>query len=306
MTIDHPLRLGLGVVALIIFALLYAMLARRATTHDLAYSNIAFFRDAAKPRTWIPRTLQGLWLVAFAALILGVGGPHLQLMLPAHDGSVFICIDTSGSMAATDVFPTRAEASKAAARAFISESPSGTKIGIISFAGAAGVVVPLSADHQAVLSGLDEIPPPNGATAIGDALALAVRMLPRKGHRVIVLITDGVNNTGADPMEVAQRLGNQHIPVYTVGIGTENGGLIPGTNEEATIDEDALRGYAQASSGAYARVENATQLRDALSTLGRTTSLQLKRVDASLQFAIAGALGMVCAFLAGLGLGRYP
>jgi len=305
-TIDHPLRLGLGVVALIIFALLYAMLARRATTHDLAYSNIAFFRDAAKPSTWIPRALQVLWLVAFAAVILGVGGPHLQLMLPAHDGNVFICIDTSGSMAATDVFPTRAEASKAAARAFISESPSRTKIGIISFAGAAGVVVPLSADHQAVLSGLDEVPPPNGATAIGDALALAARMLPRKGHRVVVLITDGVNNTGADPMEVAQRLGNQHIPVYTVGIGTENGGLIPGTNEEATIDEDALRGYAQASGGAYARVENATQLRDALSTLGRTTSLQLKRVDASLQFVIAGALGMVCAFLAGLGLGRYP
>jgi Ca-activated chloride channel homolog len=305
-TFDHPLRLGLGVVALLIFAFVYAMLARRATTHDLAYSNIAFFRDAAKPNTWIPRALQVLWIVAFAALILGVGGPHLQLMLPVHDGSVFICIDTSGSMAATDVFPTRAEASKAAARAFISESPSGTKIGIISFAGAAGVVVPLSADHQAVLAGLDEIPPPNGATAIGDALALAARMLPRKGHRVVVLITDGVNNTGADPMEVAQRLGNQHIPVYTVGIGTENGGLIPGTNEEATIDEDALRGYAQASGGAYARVENATQLRDALSTLGRTTSLQLKRVDASLQFVIAGALGMVCAFLAGLGLGRYP
>ncbi|MGA2758883.1 MAG: VWA domain-containing protein [Candidatus Cybelea sp.] len=306
MTIDHPLRLGLGIVALVVFALLYAMLQRRATTHDLAYSNIAFFKDAAKPRTWIPRALQVLWLLAFAALVMGVAGPHLQLMLPAHDGSVFICIDTSGSMAATDVFPTRAEASKAAARAFVSESPSGTKIGIISFAGAAGVVVPLSADRQTVLSGLDEIPSPNGATAIGDALALAARMLPRKGHRVVVLITDGVNNTGTDPMQVSQRLGTVHIPVYTVGIGTENGGLIPGTNEEATIDEDALRGYAQASGGAYARVENASELRDALSTLGRTTSLQPKRIDASLQFAIAGALGMVLAFLAGLGLGRYP
>ncbi len=306
MTIDHPLRLGLGVVALIVFGVLYARLQRRATTHDLAYSSIAFFEIAAKPRTWIPRALQALWLVAFAALVLGIGGPHLQLMLPAHDGSVFICIDTSGSMAATDVFPTRAEASKAAARAFVSESPSGTKIGIISFAGAAGVVVPLSADHQAVLSGLDEIPPPNGATAIGDALTLAARMLPRKGHRVVVLITDGVNNTGTDPMQAAQRLGAQHIPVYTIGIGTENGGLIPGTNEEATIDEDALRGYAQASGGAYARVESATELRDALSTLGRTTSLQAKRIDASLPFAIAGAVGMVLAFLAGLGLGRYP
>jgi Ca-activated chloride channel homolog len=305
-TIDHPLRFVLGIVALIVFALLYAMLQRRATAHDLAYSNIAFFMEAAKPRSWVPRALQALWLVAFGALALGVAGPHLQLWLPAHDGSVFICIDTSGSMAATDVLPTRAEASKSAARAFISESPSGTRIGIISFAGAAGVVAPLSADRQAVLSELDQIPAPNGATAIGDALALAARMLPPKGHRAIVLITDGVNNSGTDPMEVAARLGSAHIPVYTVGIGTPNGGLIPGTNEEATIDEDALRGYAQVSGGAYARVESANELREALANLGRTTSLQAKRVDASLPFAIAGALGMACAFLAGLGLGRYP
>jgi hypothetical protein len=105
---------------------------------------------------------------------------------------------------------------------------------------------------------------------------------------------------------MAQWLGAHHIPVYTVGIGTPAGGLIPGTNEEATIDEDALRGYAQASGGAYARAENATQLHDALARLGRITSLQAKRVDASFGFAIAGALGMLAAFLAGFGLGRYP
>jgi Ca-activated chloride channel family protein len=105
---------------------------------------------------------------------------------------------------------------------------------------------------------------------------------------------------------MAQWLGAHHIPVYTVGIGTPNGGLIPGTNEEATIDEDALRSYAQVSGGAYARAENAMQLRDALARLGRITSLQSKPVDASLGFAIAGGLGMLIAFLAGFGLGRYP
>ena len=115
-----------------------------------------------------------------------------------------------------------------------------------------------------------------------------------------------MNNSGTDPDEISQWLGAHHIPVYTVGIGTPNGGLIPGTNEEATIDENALRGYAQASGGAYARAENAGQLRDALAQLGRITSLQRKPVDASLGFAVAGALGMLAAFLAGFGLGRYP
>lgn len=306
MTFEHPLRLALGIVAVLAFALLYVGLQRRATRNDLAYSNVEFFAAAARPRAWIPRALQTLWLLAFAAVVLGVSGPQLSLLVPARDGEVFICIDTSGSMASTDVFPTRAAAAKAAARAFILESPRGTKIGIISFAGAAGVVAPLSADRQAVLSGLDQIPSPDGATAIGDALALAARLLPNRGHRVIILITDGVNNSGTDPLEVSQWLGSHHVPVYTVGIGTPSGGLIPGTNEEATIDEEALRGYAQASGGAYARAENATQLHEALARLGRVTALQRERVDASLQFAVAGAFGMLCAFLAGFGLGRYP
>ena len=306
MSIEHPVRLALGIAVVAIFALVYVYLQRRATARDLAYSNVAFFLASAKPRTWIPRALGILWVAALACVALGAAGPHLTLLLPARDGSVFICIDTSGSMASTDVFPTRAQAAKAAARAFIEESPPGTKIGVISFAGAAGVVAPLSAEHAAVTAALDEVPLPNGATAIGDALKLAAQMLPQRGHRVVVLITDGVNNSGTDPMEISQWLGAHHIPVYTIGIGTPAGGLIPGTNQEATIDEEALRAYAQASDGAYARAENATQLREALARLGKITSLQRTPVDASLGFAIAGALGMLGAFLAGFGLGRYP
>lgn len=306
MSIDHPARLALGILAVVAFAIIYARLQRRATARDLAYSNVAFFVEAARPRQWIPRGLQVLWLAALAGVVLGVSGPHVTMLLPVRDGSVFMCIDTSGSMASADVFPTRAQAAKSAARAFIAQSPAGTRIGIISFAGAAGVVAPLSADHQSIAAALDAVPLPNGATAIGDALKLAAQMLPSTGHRVVILITDGVNNAGTDPMEVAQWLGAHHIPVYTVGIGTPNGGLIPGTNEEATIDEEALGGYARVSGGAYARAENATQLREALARLGRITSLARKPVDASLGFAVAGALAMLAAFLAGFGLGRYP
>lgn len=306
MSFDHPLRLAIGILGVVVFALLYRRLQQRATARDLAYSNVAFFATATRPRRWIPRALKALWLAALTGVALGLSGPHVALPVPVRDGNVFIAIDTSGSMASTDVFPTREQAAKAAARAFVSESPPGTKIGIIAFSGAAGVVVPLSADRQLVTSGLENVPLPNGATAIGDALKLAAQLLPSTGHRVVILITDGVNNAGTDPMEMAQWLGAHQIPVYTVGIGTPAGGLIPGTNEEATIDEDALRGYARASGGAYARAENATELRDALARLGRITSLQRKPVDASLGFAIAGALGMVLAFLAGFGVGRYP
>jgi Ca-activated chloride channel homolog len=305
-SIDHPLRLALGLLTVAAFAILYDLLARRVTARDLAYSSVPFFIEAVRPRRWIPRTLQALWILALASLMLGIAGSHLSIPVPVRDGFVFICIDASGSMASTDVFPTRAQASKAAARAFIDESPLGTKIGIISFAATAGVVQQLSDDLHAVVAALDQVPLPNGATAIGDALKLAAEQLPPAGHRVVILITDGVNNSGSDPMEMAQWLGAHHIPVYTVGIGTPNGGLIPGTSEEATIDEEALRGYAAASGGAYARAQNARELRDALARLGRITSLQRKPVDASLGFAVTGGLGMLLAFLLGLGLGRYP
>lgn len=306
MTFDRPALLGLALVAVVAFALLYRALAHRTTQRDLAYSNVTFFVDAVKPRLWIPRLLQAGWIVAIAAVGIALAGPHMTLPVPARDGDVFICIDTSGSMASTDVRPTRALAARAAARAFIDEAPAGTKIGIIAFSGGAAIVSPLSADRQQVVESLENIPFPNGATAIGDALQLAAQNLPPRGHRVVILITDGVNNAGVDPNEVAQFLGAHHVPVYTVGIGTPAGGLIPGTNEEATIDEGALRGYAQVSGGAYALAENATQLRDALAQLGRIATVETKKVDASLGFAIAGALGIVAVFLTGFGLGRYP
>ncbi len=306
MSVDRPLWLAAGAVLAIGFALLYDRFQRRATARDLAYSNVEFFVAAAKPRAWIPRALQALWIVAVASVLVALSGPHLSLPVPARDGSVFICIDTSGSMASSDVTPTRAQAAKGAAAAFIDESAPGTKIGIIAFSGTAGIVQPLSTDHRQVASSLDELPLPNGATAIGDALKLAAENLPDGGHRVVILITDGVNNAGVDPLEIARWLGAHRIPVYTVGIGTPNGGLIPGTSDEATIDEDALRSYADASGGAYARAENATQLQDALARLGRITSLERKAVDASLGFAVAGALGMLAAFLLGFSTGRYP
>ena len=306
MSFERPAWLVAGLLAALAFALLYRALARRTSDADLAYSSIPFFREAVRPRAWIGRLLAALWGVALACLALALGGPHLTLPVPARDGSVFICIDTSGSMASTDVTPTRADAAKAAARAFIQEAPAGIKIGIIAFSGTAAVVQPLSADHDAVSQALDAVPLPNGATAIGDALQLAAQNLPPAGHRVVILITDGVNNTGVDPGEVAQWLGAHHIPVYTIGIGTPQGGLIPGTEEEATIDEGALRAYAAVSGGAYARVENATQLRDALEHLGRTATLERRRVDGSFGFAVIAALGMLAAFTLGFGAGRYP
>jgi Ca-activated chloride channel family protein len=121
---------------------------------------------------------------------------------------------------------------------------------------------------------------------------------------VVILITDGVNNTGVDPQAMAEYFGAHHVPVYTIGIGTPNGDVIGG--EESTIDESALQGYAAASGGAYARAENATQLHDALVRLGHETTIERRPVAAGLAFVAGGAALLVVIMLAGLALGRIP
>jgi Ca-activated chloride channel homolog len=303
-TFSHPLRFVIAIVVAAALAAIYWRLTQRKTAHDLAYSNIAFFVAAARPRTWVPGALGACWALGLIALACALGGPRVTAPVPVRDGSAFICIDTSGSMAAGDVAPTRAAAALAAARAFIEESSPGTRIGLVAFSSGASLVQPLTADHAQAEAALASIPPPNGATAIGDALRLAASEFPPRGHRLIVLVTDGVNNMGVDPEQVAEWLGTQHIPVYTIGIGTANGTVIPGTSDEASIDEGALQSYAQVSGGAYARAENATQLRVALERLGRVTSFERKPVDAAPGFTVAGVLLVIVTFLVGLGLGR--
>jgi Ca-activated chloride channel family protein len=304
LTLQKPLLFLVALLAAALLVTLYRAAERRKTANDLSYSNLPFLLEAMRPRSWVPALLRTLLIGALLCCALAVAGPRLALPMPVNDGYAFICIDTSGSMASTDVLPTRGQAAIAAARAFINETPPGTKIGIIGFATTASVVQPLSSEREQVLSSLASVPLPNGATAIGDALKLAAEDLPGKGHRVVVLITDGVNNTGSDPDEMATYLGAHHVPVYTIGIGTPNGDIIGG--EQATIDESALRGYAQESGGSYARAENAQQLRDALARLGRITSIEVRRVDAGVGFLSAGAALFALTLFAGLWTGRFP
>ncbi|HLI94833.1 MAG TPA: VWA domain-containing protein [Candidatus Baltobacteraceae bacterium] len=306
MSFAHPSYVVIAVTAALVFALLYRFADVRRRRQTLAYSNLPFLIGATAPRRWPHRTLYSAWIAAVALVVLALSGPHVRAAVPSLGGSVVLCVDTSGSMSAGDVNPTRAQAALAAMRAFSAEAPPQTSIGIISFATDAQVLTQPTRDRDQVQQALDAVPSPNGATAIGDALSLAQRILPRTGSRAVVLITDGENNAGSDPMQAAQALGIAHIRLFTIGIGTNSGALIPGTLQTAGIDEDALRAYAAATGGAYSRADDAVQLREALASLGRSTALTHANLDISLPVALAGATLMTITFLFGMIAGRYP
>ena len=279
---------------------------QNATKHDvLMYSHLAFAKAVLAGSAWRERVVMALFVGGTALALLALARPAFIVPVVAHDGAVVICIDTSGSMASTDVDPTRAVAALRAADAFIRAVPSGVKIGIVAFSSFAGVVQPLTADHAMAQASLAQVPAPNGATAIGDALQDARQMLAVPGHRAVILVTDGENNRGADPLQVAQELGASHIPVFTVGIGTNSGVIIPGTNQAAGIDEQALQSYASASGGAYARADSAGALREALANLGHMTGMTLHKRDVSLACALLGAFLVVVGALANQLWGRF-
>ncbi len=297
MTFAHPQAIVFAVLIAAAFGASYVFAQRRATRTALRYSNLAFFVEGARPRAWPHALVAAAWICAVALVALAFAGPRVHAAVPVRGGAVVLCVDTSGSMAAGDVRPSRAAAALAAMRAFIDGAPAGTAVGIVSFAGQAQEIAAPDRDRDRVRAALDEIPAPNGATAIGDALVLARRMLPSTGHRVVVLITDGEDNRGSDPMQAAKQLASRRITLFTVGIGTNGGALIPGTLQPAGIDEDALRSYALATGGAYSRAGDATQLHEALARLGRTTSWRRGLLDVSLETAAAGAVLMVLTLL---------
>jgi Ca-activated chloride channel family protein len=303
----HPLWLAAAVAAAFVFARVYRELERRASGQALAYSNLAFALEALRPPRWPAALVFWAWLLGVCALGVALAGPRLWALVPVKDGSVVLCIDTSGSMRATDIVPTRAIAAKRAARRFIETAPDGARIGIVAFSSGAAAIGPLTAERSDAREALERLPQPDGATAIGDALALAGEQLPPGGRRVVILMTDGINNRGADPAEVARNLAARGIAVYAIGIGTSGSGeLIPGTKEPAELDRAALESIAETTGGEYAEVGDANALEAAFADLARKTVWEPRLIDAGLPLAVAGGLLMLGGFLFGFAAGKIP
>ena len=307
MIFGAPLYLVLGSAFATAFVAFAVLSARRSRSAALTYSDLAFLERAVGRTPPWTAIFAGIWAIALVLAGAALARPAIVATVPVHDAAVVLCIDTSGSMAATDITPTRSVASHTAAQTFIAGVPDGTRIGIVAFSSAAFPLGALTDDRDTAREELSRLPEPNGGTAIGDALVTASRMLPPAGRRAIVLVTDGVNNSGTDPLDAASSIGAQGISIFTIGIGTNGSGLlIPGTSEGAELDEDALTAIAHSGNGTYARVGDASALSDKLGTLARTSIREKRRVGLTLPLALAAGVLVLGAALGSLALGRFP
>lgn len=243
---------------------------------------------------WIHHLHFALKVAAFTLLVTALARPQKPLAGEEvlSDGvDIMLALDTSGSMDSRDFLPrNRLEVAKRVASDFISGRP-GDRIGLVIFAARAITRCPLTVDHDILLQLLDDTRLgilPDG-TAIGNALATSISRLkvsPARS-RVVVLVTDGVNNTGeVDPAtasRMAQALG---IRIYSVGVGREGSAPMPVVNPytgqtvlvdmEVRIDEELLRDLSHRTGGEYFRATDSEGLRTVFSRIDAMEKTRIK------------------------------
>lgn len=234
--------------------------------------------------------LRGAGWLRFAAPLprlaryLGLGLLLLALLRPqtiressessVESMDIFLCLDISGSMSTPDLKPSRIEAAKATLGSFV-DGVAGDRIGLVVFAGKAFTQCPLTLDHSVVKYFIQQVDLSTvgiDGTALGDGLALAVSRLVQEkddSDKVIVLATDGRNNSGIDPQQAAALAVGAGIKVYTIGMGVKGGAVVQfrdawgrvqmGREEEP--DEPLLQSIAAQTGGLYFRAQDADSLK---------------------------------------------
>jgi Ca-activated chloride channel family protein len=234
-----------------------------------------------------------LLLVALAALILGVARPHANVSVEREEATVLLAMDTSRSMGATDVRPSRLAAAQNAANRLLELVPKRFRVGIVSFSTRAQIGVAPTEDRQLVRQAIAALQPGEG-TAIGDAVLLSARLGLRERTSdgelpptTVLLISDGVRDGGRTaPRAAAERARAQRVPVYTVALGTPNGTVrhaLPGGYTEiirVPPSPATLQLIARITGGQFFRAASDQQLRKVYEDLGsrlghKTTSREI-------------------------------
>jgi Ca-activated chloride channel homolog len=208
----------------------YAGQQRRRAQAAAAFVAPALTESVAPRRPRWRRHLPMLaFVLALAVLIVAAARPQRSVAVPVTNGAIVLANDVSSSMQATDVAPTRLRAAQQAAAMFLARVPHNDQVGLLEFAKTPVVLQSPTTDHSLVRSALGRLSS-SGGTAMGDAILTALRELkslpPVGGKRppgAILLISDGASNVGSDPLAAARQAAVQHVPVYTVALGTPNG-----------------------------------------------------------------------------------
>jgi Ca-activated chloride channel family protein len=287
-----------------------------------------------------------LYFVALGLLLVAAGRPVMALPMPVNKAVVMLAIDTSGSMEAPDVAPTRLDAAKVAARVFLDNFPQGPKVGLVTFSTYPTLNVPPTPDHQAIKDALEALKPQE-ATAIGDGIASALKAIPGRtapatgrqstpfgapfgqippsaaappaesappsgdlAPAAIILVSDGGDNSSRnDPLKMAILAKQQKVKIYTIGLGTPGGGVFNYQGQMVLVpfDPALLQQIAAITDGKFFFSPSAKDLTQVYRDLGRTIGWETRKTEVSaLVVGSAGVLMLGGGLMSMLWMGRLP
>jgi Ca-activated chloride channel homolog len=248
----------LGLLLLGVAVLVWVLAERRRMRYAVRYTNLDVLATVVSGRSWARLVPPALFLLGLASLLVALARPEVERMLLKDRATVILVVDTSRSMQAEDVKPTRLGAAQEAIRTFLDHAPDGLRVGLVVFAGDAQVATPPTRDHELVETAVDEIDQflVFGGTAIGDSLRTAVELgrqstgepPPAEGEIAagrpepttrtlaqavgcvgkspvsILFLSDGAQTRGVlQPLEGAALAKDACFPVHTIALGTPNG-----------------------------------------------------------------------------------
>ena len=285
----------------------YARLLRRASRYAVIFSTTTALIAAHRPSRL--RHLPPMLLaISLALLMVSAARPVLPLPVPANRSAIMLALDVSGSMRSTDISPSRLEAAKSSAKAFLRSLPASVRAGLVVFAGYTALLAPPGTEHARIEALIDGVSTAR-RTAIGDGLIEAVAALPGRVRPnadgtlpalpatplppgMVVLLSDGRSNAGIDPLLAADLAAQQQVTVYTVGVGArvtpDNAWTIGGT-----LDEETLQAMASRTGGTYYHASSARGLHDVYRKLAR--SLGWERRPTEVSAAVAGLAALLLA-----------
>ena len=303
MSFESPLFL-LALLAVPAVVALYVVHHRRRARVAAQFASPALLpnvvdREPGRLRHVPPAIL----LIALTALLVAFARPQAELSVP-RDATIMIAIDTSRSMAAKDVPPTRMDAARKSIRDFLAEAPDTYRIGIVSFASAARVVAPPTRDRELVALAMRELRAGEG-TALGDAIVKAVEVGQAAGRSspddeptptTVLLISDGKDDVEHHASAGGQTAQQRGVPINTVAPGIPHGvvqvPLAGGFTARVQVppDPNTLRAVAQATGGRFFAVPTAEQLQEVYADLESQLGEEKELREVSVAFAGVGAL----------------
>lgn len=301
-----------------VFAVGYVLMQRRRRHYAMRFASVALL-DKVAPRQpgWRRHVAALLALAMVSLLVVSFAKPAKRVRVPQERATIVIVIDTSGSMAAQDVKPTRLDAAKTAASEFAESLPERFNVALVAFDDVPRLVVPPATDHQQVVTGVQALQL-GGATATGDALISAldaIKLAPADPAHPndpaparIVLLSDGARTAGRSVSSAIAVVSAAKVAVSTISFGTLYGTVSEGgISAPVPADEETMRQIATGTGGKYYSAQSLGQLQEVYRDIGSSVGYTFQKKEITSRFVGLALLAAVCTMGFSLAFfGRLP